>query len=366
MSLLPLYGMYCPAPIINNITTNATTWQSRLMSAATDKVAFIIPCPKSGTLSSVGFMLGTVTTGDTLKVSFQDVSTTTGLPDGTADQYRTLVVSDSDDDTWKQTGIISSDGTDTGTKRTVTRGDILGIVIEFNSFVAGSLNIKSILSPGAGMNTNGRHYLSQYTSGAWAIRSSESITVALQYSDGSYSFMGSTLPITAVTQITFASNTDPDEIALKFTIPFDCSLCGIWAVGVDLDGDIDIVIYNSTSTALISRSIDKDIRSSPSETGYEFYFSSSLHLTKNSTYYASFKPTSTTSGQITVIDVNNASILDQMAGGQTWHYSQRVDAGAWTATTTRRPLYGLILDGIYESAGGGAKVNTGLDGGMNS
>jgi hypothetical protein len=53
------------------------------------KLAFVCEAPKTGVLRKVCFRTGSVVTGDTLKVSFQDVDPATGDPNGTADQFRT-------------------------------------------------------------------------------------------------------------------------------------------------------------------------------------------------------------------------------------------------------------------------------------
>src|SRR3989304_561487 len=81
MALQTIKGLWLPQPLSWFIPTNV----SFLIDAAAEKVAFIFKVPKTGTLESVSFVLGPVTTGDTLKISFQDVDVATGNPDGSGD-----------------------------------------------------------------------------------------------------------------------------------------------------------------------------------------------------------------------------------------------------------------------------------------
>jgi len=60
-------------------------------------------------------------------------------------------------------------------------------------------------------------------------------------------------------------------------------------------------------------------------------------------------------------------MLDMLSGGQAFHFSSRADAGAWSDTTTRRPIMGLILSAADDGVGGGGGmiVNPGMSGGLN-
>ena len=326
-----------------------------LLDAAAEKCAFIVRAPKAGILHKVRFRTATVTTGDTLKVSFQDVDMTTGDPDGTPDQFRTIVVANGDDNASLVTGILSSDGTDTGTKRTVAMGELLAVVIEFDSFVAGVLNIatqNTVNPPG----TSAGCYTDHFTA-AWAKNVSSVPRLALEYSDGTYEAMPYVdAAVAGVALETINSGTTPDEIALLFQVPFLCKVAGIWGF-LDLDGDADVVLYDTDgATPLESVSLDTNVRIGATAGVFHAFWDTEVTLAKDVTYRLSYKPTSVTNTSLFVGSYTAAAVLDSVSGGQECHYTSRVDAGAWTPDTTKRPLMGLILSALDDgvSTGGGS------------
>ena len=71
-------------------TLGFSTYQ---INAATEYVAAIIIVPKTGTLDKFEFRTGSsipTFPANGLRCSFQDVDLSTGLPDGTADQFRVI------------------------------------------------------------------------------------------------------------------------------------------------------------------------------------------------------------------------------------------------------------------------------------
>jgi hypothetical protein len=293
-------------------------------------------------------------------VSFQDVDLATGDPDGTPDQYRTIVVADANDNASLVTGILSSDGTDNGTKRAVTRGDLLAVVIEFDSFVAGNLNIatrNTVNPPGS----SGGHYTDHFTA-AWAKNASSLPRLALEYSDGSYWPIPYTCPaVGGIAAETFNSGSTPDERGLIFQVPFSCKASGIWAL-IDVDGDVDVVLYDSDGTSVLeSVSLDANVRIAGSSGVFHALWDTDVTLVKDTSYRLAVKPTSVTNASMFVGEYTAAAVLDSLSGGSECHYTSRTDAGAWTEGTTMRPLMGLILsaldDGVSTGSGGTGAIS---------
>lgn len=323
-----------------------------LLDASGEKAAVILRVPKTGTLHKVGFRTGTVTTGDTLKVSFQDVAAT-GFPDETADQYRTIVIADANDDTWFTTGILSSDGTDGGTKRSVTKDQEIAVVFEYNSYVAGNLYIANMTSLGSTGLELYPYCANKVGAGpTWAkINAAASTPVlALEYSDGSYAEFGS-LPFSSLTNQTFASDSAADEYALAFSLPFPCRIAGIGCL-MDIDGNADLVLYEGT-TSRATVSVDSDMRASTAINILEMKFTTPYEIAANTTYYASIKPTTTTAVGMYYFTVNSAAVMDSFDGGQNLYQATRVDGGAWTTDTAKRPFIWLLIDGFSDGVGGG-------------
>lgn len=356
-------------PEVDHVAANFGTpggETSFLLDASGEKLGLIVQAPKTGTLHKVHFLTGTVTTGDTLKVSFQNITMTTGAPDETADEYRTIVIANGDDNVIKSTGILSSDGTDTGTPRSVTKGDMLAVVFEFDSYVAGNLNIaaRSTTFPA---QANGCHYCILKTGGSWGSKTSQPI-VALEYSDGTFSWIPS-IPGAVSRTVTgfYSSSSTPDERGNILSVSVPMRVTGLWAIGI-FSQDVDLVLYDSDgTTALMTCSIDKDLAAGTTNACYYGRLGSgTVNLAANTNYRVAVKPTTTSSVTIYVQKFGAAAQLDQCSGGSSIHYTARTDAGAWSETTTQRVICGALVDAIDDGAGGGGGLMThrGMVGGM--
>lgn len=321
------------------------------MAATGRRVAFVIQCPKAGTLDKFEFRTGTVPNNpdNGLRLSFQDVSLTTGDPDGTQDQFRDITGTISAN-TWQVPGLMTSDGTDSGTKRTVAQGELLACVVDFVSFVASDsvsipyLTIASSVARNWYVDNNA-DFASYAKVGAGGG------VLALKYNDGSYGeFDVPYWPVSGINSVTYGNGSTPDERALRFQVPVSMRCVGAWAQ-VDQDGATDLVLYDNASSVLGTISLDPDQRYITSG-GYAIgYFASSVTLSANTTYRLSVKPTSATSIILQDFDVPGAAYQACLPGGAQWYLSTRTDAGAWSDTTTKRPLIGLLFDGV-DSGGG--------------
>jgi hypothetical protein len=336
--------------------SNNAAYTSLLMDASAEKVGYVFTVPKSGTLSTVAFKTGTVTAADTLRVSFQDVDTSTGNPDGTPDQYRTIASGSVASDTWLETGIISSDGTDTGTKRTVTKGERLAIVIDFNSFVAGNLNIASGLASTSRYHLTGQNYVLHFTA-SWAKQAAQLPNFALKYDDGTYAYIAHSYAASNCSTTTYANNTvAQDEIALKFRNSFPCKIRGLWVAGLTLNGNTDIVLYDSDGTTpLKTMSLPLAVKAA-FPVGFDIPFDSDVTLNANTYYRISIKPTTTTTITVYWFEVSAAVVMDQISGGQDYHWSDRVDAGSWTDVTTKRIWAGVEISTLDDGASAGGSI----------
>lgn len=327
-----------------------------LWSSGQNHAGVVFRAPKTGTLDKFEFRIGTVFSAQNLKCSFQDVSLTTGFPDETADQYR-VISSGITSNTWQVPGLITSDGTDGGTKRAVTRGDLVAAVVEWDSAV-GDIVISGITTDGnASAMIGGFPRPVQKASSTWTMGASPMI-VAIKYDDGTYAYISPALmPFKTITAQSFASNSTPDERGIYFKLPFTASVSGAWA-RIALTGDTDFVLYGSDgTTVLASASLDKDLGSSSgSATGYMVFFGADVTLTADTFYRLVIKPTTTTSMTLYDFDVNAAAIMDAIDLGQNCYHTQRTDAGSWSETTTKRPFMGLILNGADVTAGGGGNT----------
>lgn len=329
---------------------------SLLMDASGEKVAFVFQCPKDGDISKIWVRLNTVTTGDTLKISLQDVDLTNGEPDGTADQSGTVVIADGDDNTNKSVTL--------GTDRTVSRGDLLAIVVEFNSYVAGDLNI-SYFASATGISQTTTYPLLQ-TSGSWS-KSTHVSMFSLEYSDGSFAYIPGVIPAGNVTEVNFSSSSTPDEIGLIINSPVPITVTGAYGHR-RLNQNYDFVLYDSDGTTpLQTSSMDADVNSYTSNTKDSTLFSGTSALTKATNYRLVFKPTTTSNIRIFQLEVAAAAHLDQLSGGQNIHKTSRADAGSWTQDTAAILFMGTLVSAFDNGVGGGGGgliTHPGMSGGM--
>jgi hypothetical protein len=318
------------------------------LSASGHKIATLVQATASGTIDSVLFRTATVSTGDNVRVSFQDVDNTTGNPDGTVDQYRSINVNATN--TIFETGLITSDGTDTGTKRTVSLGDRFFIVFDFDSYVAGNVQLRLVTfdtSPYVA-------YSSYFNATSWA-KSANSINCCVRLNGtGIVPFFGATL-ISGASALSIASNTSPDEWANKITTTTTLRVCGLWAQ-VDIDGDCDLVLYDTDGTSVLgSVSFDKNNRSATSVGTASGWFASPVTISPG-TYYVAIKPTTTTALGPRAVDYGASEQRAASHGGMDVLAASRTDAGAWTDLTTRQIACGLLVDGIDVASGGGVPL----------
>lgn len=331
-----------------------TATASQGMTASGHKRGSIWRAGHSGNIHKLHFQMGTVTTGDTLKVSLQDVSLTTGEPDNSIDQSGTVVVADGDDNAWKSVTL--------GADRTVTQGDLLACVFEFNSYVAGNLNI---LRDSTANITIVPHCVSD-TTGSWAKQSNLPL-LAVEYSDGNFYTQGMLSPGSSAI-VSVASNTaGADEYGSYFSFPFPVRVTGAGFFGA-MEGDLDIVLYDSDGTSVLATaSLDASVQSTSTAVRIrETFFPSSPTLAANTAYRVALKPTTTTAVSIHVVSLFSAAAGGQFPGGTAVQLTKRVDAGSWTQVDTQRCLIWLLLDQADDGAGGagGLLVHPGMAGGM--
>lgn len=340
----------CPNP--NNIVTSfdATTL---LVDASGEKAAFIIKIARTGTLNKIGFRTGAMVQTQNVRVSFQDVSTSTGVPDDTTDQFRDVSVGDTDDNVWKETGLITSDGTDTGTKRSVTKGDFIAVVFEQASFNSGD-----ILRVSATSQNLGDYYCALKTSGSWA-KISLCPNLALYYDDGaggsSVYYIGALSCVTTATTQAFNSGSSPNKRGLKFKFETAVYTTGVQALLIGgSSNDCQFKLYDASGTLLqTSATNDGDITRGSTRV-FTYYWPTDQLLAANTYYHIMIEPTTVASMTFNYIEVNAAALFDQMDGGQSFHYVDNSGAaGAFVALTTRRPY---IIVNHYPAPSGGASI----------
>lgn len=342
MALVDTPLIYVPRQPIHNTTTGGASFGSLTMTAAADKVAAIMAAPKTGSIRKVNFRTGTVTTGATVDVRVETISASDGNPSGTlwgTNTNASQIIDDIHDNTWFTTTLTAD--------ANVNRGDLFAVAI-VNPGTPGNMAIATVVwSP---QPLNGFPYSDRFVTAAWT-KSSNTLALALEYADGSIELIDEYYPFATVGNDLFNVNTvAADERGIRIVMPFTGRLYGAWQLGA-ISNASDIIVYDSGSSVLSSKSVDADIDSASGlGEGQRVYTMPPVTLTRGQTYRLVAKPTTTSNHQLYFGQTASSALADALDLGTSIQNTQRVDAGAWTDDATKRPFLGLIFDQVDVTA----------------
>lgn len=327
------------------------------LDAINEKASGVFYAPDTKTISHLLWRSGTVTTGATLQIRLETVDLATGDPTGTlkgTTSNASHVLDAANDNVLHEIALT--------TPCAVTEGDLLALVVTEPGASAGNFTVNTFTD-----DNRYSSYCSHFTA-SWA-KSASGFMGGVKYDDGTYAFIEGFYPFgsgSSLNPITFASNSTPDERALKWKLPYPGRLrsCWLWC---DADGDFQMVLYNEAgSVVATSPTMDLTVRGANQQGLHVVPFTVPFEFAKDTFYYLAIKPTTTTALISNEFNVNSAAHMDMFDGGQNFHSATRVDAGAWTAVPTTRPFIGLILDafddGTGGAGGGGMIVHPGMSG----
>jgi hypothetical protein len=321
------------------------------LNASTDKLACIIQAPASGDITAVGFLLGTVTTGDDLQIGIETVSTG-GDPTGTlfdagSGARSVETIGDGDDDAW----ILTST---TSLATTVVKGDLIAVVIEFEDFaLSGNLEIE------AAFLIQEFPFVNHNASSSWSPSARPPI-IALSYG-GTFHPIPAAYPFNATAVgAAYSNSSNPDERGNLVRFSSEVSLAGVASRGRIDSSSTDTVaikVYSDpTGTPSLEESLtlihDKS-RASTGTAGRHYLFDTSITLAANTWYAITFRPSGSANVRLDSVTVDSVAIMDAFQGGADYHWCERNnDAGAFTANTTQRMWFDLIIDQVHDGAGG--------------
>jgi hypothetical protein len=326
------------------------------IDASGEKVAFVLHVPKTGNIRKIGFGLGTVTTGQTLRAGLYTVDAN-GDPTTTAYggmAAGTVAVADTDDTLPKLVTLA--------TDAAAVRNDVVAVVIEFDS-TAGNLAI-SAASAGAAQFP----HVSLLTA-SWAKSVTSLPLCVLEYDDGTVAQIPGVFPFYRMSEETYNSGTaTADEYGLKWTQRFPARLCGVvLALDATAAADYEVVLYDGT-TAVQTVSRDGDIGSVVSgERRLTVLFDTPQALAVGDVRRITLKPTTTTNIGL-VYGLLHAAAHQAAFLGADAHMTRRLNLGSWDDSLTDRvptvyPLYDQLDDGAG-GGGGGLLTHPGMAGGM--
>lgn len=318
-------------------------YQNFALDANGEAFGFVFQVPKTGSIRKVGFRTGTtVTASDTLRLGLYTVLTTSGVP--TSSLYG-----------GSATGTVSGLVANTtytvtlGTDASAVVGDIIALVIEFEAYVSGNLNLAGMGSAGTAQQGVFPYtvFRANTTSSIWT-KQTPSPVFWVEYSDGSYAYIPVSSPYSAITTVAVDVNASPaDEYALTFSLNFPARLSGIGTFITTNDGPFNVKFYDVTAGSTATFMYVSSATFNPSTSnGYMTVLQSSnpVNLGADKTYRISLQPTTTTTKTIYYATFPNLLSMNQTPGGVDFYMSTTTNSGAWSDSPTRRPFISLILD----------------------
>jgi hypothetical protein len=355
MSLVDVGPILYPNPnrllAISSFSTNV----AYQINASGSRIAWVTRLKRSGTITHVGLRINACATPVVSRLGLYAVDgnqypTSTGYG---GSSYGTFTPAAN---TYSEVAL--------GTSATATMGDVVGIVVEFDS-TAGDF----FLSPagGATYGTAGA-FFAKHNGTSWS-RGSFSAYPCLhvRYSDGFIADVEA-VPATGITGevTTFNTGSTPDEYANRFTLPFACRIAGIWhnMRTPNASGDYECILYSGT-TALRTAAVDAEYTGGTTG-GREIPFASGYVAAAGETVRAAVRAataTNLTYRRTSLFAADYATAIGLRAGDCE---SSRSDLGSWSDTGANLGHIGLIIDQLDDGAGGGGglMIHPGMAGGM--
>jgi len=352
-------GVLLPTPPgrfgTSNFTNNIT-----MQTNNQGHIALIFRVPKTGTLDSFEFRLGTVadTPDNGIRLSFQDVNSSNN-PDLTQDQFCDVTSAISTDQWIVPPGPLTHDGTSGGTKRSVTLGDYVCAVVSWaGAYVASdswivvgvtqNATIQTLNIPRDAYNAHTTNNGSSWT------RNQNVMSLALKYDDGTYAFISPYVyPFKTRQSETFSSASATTERGLYFRLPFSYQCDGAWARCSLFGASLDIVLYDSDGTTVLGSQNFNDT------TGGVIFSSTECNLSARwapvtllaNTYYRVVVKPGATSCILWDFNVESNAHLTAVEGGSDWIYTMKT-SGSWSEPdNTRRPFMGIRMSGVDIGSG---------------
>lgn len=331
------------------------------LDAADELCGVVFQIPRTGTLTKLCVRSRLVTKSDAVKISIQTVDPTTGYPTGTLYQANAYGVIDS---VAAQTNYWVA--LNSGNGISVTKTDIVAVVFEFDSYVAGNLQFSTGISnmpTGYGQFP----YSFGYAASTWTLGTSPNMNVGLQYLVDGTAIVEPVmygLPGVRSTNLSVNSGSNPNVVGMRFKLPYVCRLAGVM-VNVDLDDTLDVILYDSDGTTVLeSWTLDPDISGTDVGMSIWLQLPTPRIMQIDRVYRLVVAPqtaTNTSIQHITVADDGDAKAMAAVDGGAEWYTTSCLGTPTqlsdWTDAPTNRPWFGLIIDqlddGVSPESSGG-------------
>lgn len=338
----------------------ASTLGSLALDQATDQIEVLFQAPDALTITRLGYRLTTITGASPVyQISLQGVDTT-GRADGTIKSSTNAA------GTFTPTGSNSWNWVTLTSSYTCARGEVLAIVIKYSSGTVDGSNNASFASTHQLMGSHAAFPFANNVNNAVSARSSGSPVYGFGTAGQVYGW-----PIQSIASTATSANSTPDELGMLFNIPTTV-LSTYRVVGARFmwftpasATTYKVQLYSGT-TVLQDILMDSDLEvTSAANAVLEVFFDEATltTLSGGTDYRISLAPQeNTTALRLTQVVYASAADLDSLPFKQTWYWTSRTDAGAWSDNTAARPGIDLLIEDWSLPAI--LKVHPGMVGGM--
>jgi len=331
-----------------DVSRYAPTPTSMTINASGEGVTYIVSLPRSGTITHVGYRLGNTTEEDTLAISIETVGT-----DGKASGSN-YGGSTAGTDTFTNAADNVTRHVALGTSATAVAGNLVAVVIDFNSFTDGNLNI----SCGNGTSNNSMPNVLHNTGAGYSRLTAAAPMLYLYYSDngGEYRVPVGCYPPATISSINIQSDTTPDEVALKFTAPFACRVNGVmWGTvaesGSTAEINFDLLSSAATPLSLLTAPTVMTHDTIQGTTALLIGMEQESVTASQSVYFSVFSEDATNNLNLPYLEVSDAAHWGDFMPHIIWASRTRTDDTAnggpgWTDLSTRKPIAGVFFDQV--------------------
>ena len=320
------------------------------LDATTDQAEVIFQAREAATITRLGALCGSITgSSPVYKISLQGVAST-GYPDGTilgggSPASKTFTPTAS---TWAWHTLDNS--------YACTAGQLMAWVISYESGTIDGSNFAAFRDYHATSQAMSFPYWINNAAGSRTKANTGTPVFGFGSAGKAYGY-----PLSAAYSQTIQSDTTPDEVGIKFTVPTSyCSTFKVAGVFINVPNDSGalarVQLYDTDGTTVLQGiDIDSDqFASAAGRPGEVLFDDTAATLNAGSAYRVGFRGSDTgLSWYWDGISVAAAADLDAYPGGQDVHGCTRTDDGAWTEVTTSRPWIDLLLVDITAPSGGG-------------
>lgn len=335
LQTLPVPLLY-PSWLQHRNTISVTT--TIAINGAGKHMSLVFLVPKTGNISAIGYLPGTVSGAGSLDVRLETVAGT-GFPSGTLFGTNTNGASSPTSNTWAWVTLTAA--------AAVTRGQIVAAKLLYAS---GTSVTPQVMATNAPPDT-GFPYTALFTT-ADAVDAGPLI-IGIKYDDGSVSFIGNPIASSTTVSQTINTGTTPDEVGIKFTVPFSCKVSGAIYSTSAAGTTYAVKLYDGSDNLLESvTGIDGDHVSDATSSRFVL-FDTDVTLSPSTVYRLTLLPEAASNITIYRLSVDASASRGGLPGGLDAMKTERTDAGAWTDTNTQWPFIGLVISALDDGAGGG-------------